>query len=134
MGVLALGAATEPAAGQSAADSAAILGAARDYIEGWDTGDAKRVRRAVHPDLVKRMIQTNGTISEMDAETLARMAGMRGSGGGDGSFVQGIEILTVFQDVAAVRIDTATWVDLLHVARFGDDWKIVNVLWDPNSR
>ena len=42
----------------SPADEAAIRAAALDYIEGWYTGDAARMERAVHPDLVKRIVVT----------------------------------------------------------------------------
>jgi len=29
-----------------------------------------------------------------------------------------------------VRIDANGWVDYLHVAKWQDEWKIVNVLWE----
>src|SRR5688572_6478371 len=48
-----------PAAAQSAADSAAVRAAALDYIEGWYEGNADRMARAVHPELAKRIVQTN---------------------------------------------------------------------------
>jgi len=38
------------------ADIAAITAIARDYIEGWLDGDEERMRRCLHPDLVKRTI------------------------------------------------------------------------------
>ena len=44
---------------QSAADTAAIRAAALDYIEGWYAGNAGRMERAVHPDLAKRIMNTN---------------------------------------------------------------------------
>lgn len=34
---------------------------ARDYIEGWYTGDAERMDRAFHEDLVKRMLVREGS-------------------------------------------------------------------------
>ena len=43
----------------SPSDNAAITKTALDYIEGWYTGDAVRMERALHPELAKRMISTD---------------------------------------------------------------------------
>lgn len=43
---------------QSRSDSAAIRQTALDYIQGWYTGDAARMQRAVHPELAKRVLRT----------------------------------------------------------------------------
>src|SRR4051812_5524314 len=48
-----------PVRAQTAADSAAIKATALDYIQGWYDGDAERMERAVHPDLAKRIVNTN---------------------------------------------------------------------------
>ena len=40
-------------------DNSAITKTALDYIEGWYTGDAARMERALHPELAKRMISTD---------------------------------------------------------------------------
>ena len=45
----------------SAADSAAIRATALDYVEGWYTGDAARMERALHPERVKRIIRVDST-------------------------------------------------------------------------
>ena len=37
-----------------------ITAAALDYVEGWFDGDADRMRRALHPDLVKRRLRADG--------------------------------------------------------------------------
>ena len=36
-------------------DEAAVEATARDYVEGWYWGDAQRIDRALHDDLVKRL-------------------------------------------------------------------------------
>src|SRR3981081_4793842 len=36
------------------ADEDAVRATVSDYVEGWFDGDAKRVGRALHPELVKR--------------------------------------------------------------------------------
>ena len=41
-------------------DEAAIRGVVRDYVDGWFDGDAARMERALHPELVKRRRGTEG--------------------------------------------------------------------------
>jgi hypothetical protein len=40
-------------------EEAAIRATALDYVEGWYTGDAARMERALHPELAKRIVNTN---------------------------------------------------------------------------
>ena len=57
--VLLLLVAASPLAAQAAADSADIRATALDYIDGYYTGDAVRMERALHPDLAKRIVMTD---------------------------------------------------------------------------
>jgi hypothetical protein len=120
---------------QSAADSAAIRAAALDYIEGWYTGNAERMERAVHADLAKRIINTDqrgrNVLGHQSAMTL--VLGTRRGGGKETPVAEqrkDVRILDIFGNTAAVRIDAGTWVDYLHVARWNGRWVIVNVLWE----
>lgn len=125
---------------QSAADSAAIRRAALDYIEGWYTEDAERVKRAVHTRLVKRVVMRGPDgaaepMSEMSASEL--IEGARGGGEDDDGVEEpeeshraDVAILDIYENVASVRIDADEWVDYLHLVRLEDGWKIVNVLWE----
>ena len=120
---------------QSAADSAAIRAPALDYIEGWYTGNADRMERAVHPDLAKRIMNTDQrgrrVLGHQSAMTL--VLNTRGGGGKDTPAAQqrkDIRILDIFGNTASVRIDADGWVDYLHIARWNDRWVIVNVLWE----
>jgi hypothetical protein len=124
-----------PARAQTAADSTAIAAAARDYIEGWYTGDAARMERSLHPELAKRIVHTNpegrSRLDQMSALSL-----VHGTRSGFGTRTPEAErrgdvrILDVFQATASVRVDARDWVDYLHLARFNGEWKIVNVLWE----
>ena len=40
-------------------DEAAIKATALDYLEGWYSGDAERMERALHPDLAKRIVRVD---------------------------------------------------------------------------
>lgn len=120
-------------AAQSAADSAAIVTASLDYIDGYYTGNAERMERALHPDLAKRIVNTDpqgrSRLGQMSAMTLVQ--GTRAGGGKDEAVKRtDVRILDIFQNTASVRIDAGTWVDYLHVAKFNGRWVIVNVLWE----
>lgn len=120
---------------QSAPDSAAIRATALDYIEGWYAGNAERMERALHPELAKRIVNTNpngrNSLGQQGAMTLVNNTR---SGGGKNTPVdqqrKDVRILDIFGNTASVRVDAATWVDYLHVARWNGRWVIVNVLWE----
>ena len=124
---------------QTASDSVAIRATALDYVEGWYTGDAGRMERALHPELAKRVVLTNprtgrNRLDQMGALSLVQ--GTReqkqvatGSGGGGGQR-KDVHILDVFGNTASVRTDMDEWIDYMHMARWNGRWVIVNVLWE----
>ncbi len=130
-------AAAQPGRAQSAADSGAIRATALDYIDGWYTGDAARMERALHPELAKRIVTTaNGrsTLGQMGALTL--IGNVRAGGGKatpDSQRREGVRILDIFQSVASVRVDASTWIDYLQLAKWNGRWVIVNVLWEVRA-
>lgn len=122
--------------GQTPADSAAIVGTALDYIEGWYEGDAERMERALHPELAKRMVSTDlttgkSTLNDMGAEQLvaATRAGY-GTRTPEGQRQRDVTILDVFENAASVKVVARDWIDYLHVVKFDGHWVIINVLWE----
>ena len=120
---------------QTASDSAAIRAAALDYIEGWYEGSGERMERALHPELAKRIVNTNpngrNSLGQQSAMTLVMST--RGGGGKNTPADQqrkDVRILDVFGNTASVRVDASTWIDYLHVAKWNGRWVIVNVLWE----
>jgi hypothetical protein len=118
---------------QTAADTTAIRQAALDYIEGWYEGNAERMERALHPDLAKRIINTDqrgrSVLGHQSAMTLVQGV-RRGGGKEDPQRRTDVRILDAFNNTASVRVDAGTWIDYLHVARWNGRWVIVNVLWE----
>ena len=120
---------------QSAADTAGITAAARDYITGWYDGDAARTERALHPQLAKRIVRAGpdgrSTLGHM---TSAELVSAIRSGSGRSTPAarrrSDIRILDLFGNTASVRVDAADWVDYLHIAKSDGRWVIVNVLWE----
>lgn len=121
----------------TAADVESIERAARDYIEAWLTGDADRMADCLHPALTKRSIEIDaaGRRHSVDAVTHHDMVEAARSGRGR-KLSPGYEITIedVFRNIATARVDSAGYVDYLHLGRFEDRWRIVNVLWEPLRR
>jgi hypothetical protein len=131
-----------PADAQTAADSAAIRSTALDYVEGWYTGDAARMERALHPELAKRIVNTNpqnGRSSLGNQSAMTLVQNTRGGGGRNTPAEQqqkDVVILDIFQNVASVRATMSGWIDYMHMAKSNGRWVIVNVLWElkPQNR
>jgi hypothetical protein len=137
-GVFLLGAAL-PLRAQTAADSAAIKATALDYVEGYYAGDAARMERSLHPELAKRIVQTNeqgqSRLGQMSAMSLVQ--GTRAGGGKNTPVdqqVKDVRILDIFRNTASVRADMAGWIDYMHIAKSNGRWVIVNVLWEIKPR
>lgn len=124
---------------QTAADSAAIRATALDYIDGFYTGDAARMERALHPDLVKRIVtRTPGEAETLQEMTTDQLIQMTAGGGGtripEEQMISDVTILDIFEGMASVKIVAGLWVDYMHIARVDGDWVIVNVLWEMIPR
>jgi hypothetical protein len=114
----------------------AIVQAALDYVEGWFGGDAGRMKRALHPDLVKRSLERDVPGSEtVETLTAEQMVGWTAEGIGitrdPGDRRIEITVEHVHEGIANVTCLCAVYVDYLQVAVTQDGWKIVNVLWAP---
>lgn len=134
--VLGLFAVAAPVPAQTAADSAGVRATALDYIDGWWSGDAQRMASALHPELVKRIRNADPARSAewIDNQGASRLVVGTARGGGRetpvGNRRSDVVILDIFQNTASVRVDAGTWVDYLHMVRWGNRWVILNVLWE----
>ena len=122
------------ASGQARADEEAIVACVLDYYEGWFDGDAARMERALHPELVKRSLADGSGVDTMSAQEMIE-ATARGVGkkrdesiGGDRRIE--ISVDDVHGGIASVTAHSTVYVDYLQLARTREGWKIVNVLWD----
>jgi len=115
-------------------DRVAITQAALDYIEGFYDGDAVRMERALHPELAKRIVETDAAtrrsrLAEMSALTLVQLTRAHHPTP-PGERQQDVTVLDVFENAASVKVVAAGWIDYLHLARWNGRWVIVNVLWE----
>lgn len=115
-------------------DKTAITSTALDYIEGWYSGDAERMERALHPDLAKRIVMTRDGRSQL--QQMSAMGLVQGVKRGGGKQTppekqqKDVTILDVFENAASVKVVASDWIDYLHIAKFNGRWVIVNVLWE----
>ena len=114
-------------------DAAAVEAAARDYIEGWYTGDAERMERSLHDDLVKRIpVEGDGSgATELRMVSKERMVELTTAGGGTdvadpaiGIFVDDVSV-----DIACARVVCADFLDYVHLVKTSAGWKIANVIF-----
>ncbi|MGQ0650624.1 MAG: nuclear transport factor 2 family protein [Gemmatimonadaceae bacterium] len=108
---------------------------ALDYIEGWYDGDAKRMERALHPDLAKRIVTTdsNGVsrFGHQSAMALVQGTAARATRPTPPDKRQkDVTILDVYRGAGVVKIVATDWIDYLQVAKINGRWRIVNVLWE----
>ncbi len=109
-----------------------VLRVAEDYIRGWYLGDAVRLGRALHPDLVKRTLTDDGT--SLRLVTRQRMVALTEHGGGDPPDAPTEVVVDhVEDDIATARVASPDYLDYLHLARTQDGWQIVNILFHPRN-
>jgi hypothetical protein len=112
----------------------AVRSVVLDYVTGWFDGDAGRMERALHPELVKRCRGIEG--DDPDAlETLSAQEMIDAAAGGEGRREDAadrrveIRIDYLSGGVASVQCFCHRYVDLLHLIDMPDGWKIVNAAW-----
>jgi Putative lumazine-binding len=105
-----------------------------DYAEGWFDGNAERMTRALHPELVKRCRGIEG--DDPDAlETLSATdmidATAEGIGHGEDAADRqiAVEIDYLSGGIASVTCVCHRYIDLLHLIRMPEGWRIVNAAW-----
>ncbi len=119
----------------SADDLAAIRQTALDYVESWYEGNAERMERALHPDLAKRIVQTNDK-GQSRLDQMSAMGLVQGTRRGYGKDTpkekrqKDVIILDVFENAASVKAVMSGWIDYMHMAKYNGRWVIVNVLWE----
>jgi hypothetical protein len=128
-----------PLAAQSRADSAAIRSTALDYVEGWYEGNATRMGRALHPELVKRIVVTDTTTGKSVLQNMGASALVNGTRHGYGKSTarerqqKEVTILDIFGHAASVKATMADWIDYMQMAKVDGRWVIVNVLWEKKE-
>lgn len=90
----------------------AIIAIVRDYIEGWFDGDAARMERALHPELVVEATRDGEGVGK-DAPDRRIEISIDHLGGG----------------IASVTCLCHRYADLLQVIEMPEGWRIINAAW-----
>jgi len=128
------------ARGQSSADSAAIRATALDYAEGWYEGNAERMARALHPELVKRIVVRDTATGRTMVQGMGASVLVNSTRHGYGKETakerqqKDVTVLDIFGNAACAKAVMADWVDYMQLARVDGRWVIVNVLWERKRK
>ncbi len=115
-------------------DEDAVRAAVLDYVEGWFDGNAERMERALHPELMKRCLGIEGDDPEA-VETLTAREMIEATAAGEGRGEDAadreisVEISYLRGEIASATCVCHRYVDLLHLVRVPEGWRIINALW-----
>jgi hypothetical protein len=121
---------------QTSADTTAIRVAALNYVEGWYEGNAERMAKALHPELVKRIVVRDTTTGKTVVQGMGTSVLVNSTRHGYGKETpkerqqKEVSVLDVFGNAASVKTVMADWIDYMHMAKVDGRWLIVNVLWE----
>jgi hypothetical protein len=95
-------------------DTDRVRAVALDDIEGWYAGDAERMARSLHDELIKRTPLVSGDAAQTDLRAVSkgRMVELTSSGGGRDAADPAIEVFVddVSDDIASARTVCADFV------------------------
>jgi len=108
-----------------------IVQSCLDYFEGWYDGDASRMARALHPELVKRSPR-EGALDNTSAQWMIE-ATARGAGKRDDPAERRLEITVehTYGAIANVTVMSVPYAEYVQLVRTTDGWRIANTLWLP---
>ena len=110
-----------------------------DYLEGWYSGDADRMQRALHADLSKKGYQIlpatkRPNLVHLSAVNMVEYTRAEaGKQKPDTDLQIEITVHDIGRNIATARASSLKFVDYVQLARLDDRWQIVNVLWEPKD-
>jgi hypothetical protein len=93
-----------------------------DYVEGFYNADMVKLKRSVHPALMKRSV----SLDLLTYEKLAELS-MRQSWGKPRSIT--VEVYDISGIIAAAKI-RSSFINYVHLLKVDGKWQILDVLWD----
>lgn len=118
-------------------DIEAINETAKNYMESWYQGDAKKMKECLHDELAKRSLQFGSdNKKELRLISASGMVSYTKSGYGKSLWTNSMEIEVVVLDfhknIASVKVITSHYYEYLHLVKTDNKWEIVNTLYDRN--
>lgn len=120
-------------------DEILIKETALDYIEGWYSADSARMAKALAPDLKKRgfiidkeskkLIISEATYEKMVSWTAKKPNELEKNP----DIKIEVEIIDIGENIAMVKTTAPDFIDYIHMGKVDGEWKIYNVIWEPNK-
>ena len=110
-------------------DSSAVRATVTNYIEGYYTGDARRMEQTLHPHYLKHMIHGDIPMREKTGAEMIRE--VRKNGVPEmpaASKTEQVSILDVAGSIASAKLVTPGWTDYLTLSKVDGQWKILSVV------
>ena len=124
---------------QSSEDEQAIKKTVLNYIEGWYSADTSRMGLALSTDLKKRGFLINPETSKVMISDASYSQMIEWTGhqtkklGEDSNNDINIKIIEIGKNIANVKTMTIDFVDYIKLGKINGEWKIYNVVWEPNN-
>lgn len=121
-----------PSSPVESAEAQAVEAVVLDYINGWHCGDAQRMDRSLHDDLVKRSVSDEAAPAPKDLSwvTKTQMVELAGDGGGRSPDAAAeIVVHHVEGNIASAQVATEEYLDYLHLLKTSGNWRIVHDLF-----
>jgi hypothetical protein len=119
-------------------DYKAVKQAILDYVEGVYETDPTRIERSVHPDLAKRGFFVTEKETTESTMSFAQFIEHTKTYNKDGKFPpdapKEIVIYEVLDHTASAKLIAAWGIDYMHLAKYGETWMIVHVLWQTHPQ
>jgi hypothetical protein len=116
-------------------DVEGIQATVRDYYEGWYSAAPERMRRCLHPRLVKRNVSRDRvgacTLDDLSADDMVAATAHRASQTPLPAYE--IEVQDGHGRSASVRAASVDYIDYLHLGKFEERWLIVSALWEDRA-
>jgi len=113
----------------SADDASAVRATVTNYIEGYYTGDARRMEQTLHPHYLKHMI--HGDIPMREKTGPQMMREVRSAGVPDmpaADKTEQVSVLDIAGGIASAKLVTPGWTDYLTLEKVNGEWKILSVV------
>ena len=119
---------------QSNKDSLEIQRTIRNFIEGWYEGNPERMEASLHEELISKIVISENGNSRLGIFTASKLIELTDKGGGKDvpkdKQRKDIVILEIYQNVATARVLAYDAMELLHLAKWNEEWKIINILFE----
>jgi hypothetical protein len=116
----------------------AVIRASLDYLEGAETADAARMERAIHPEVTKVLLakypQTGATyLRNSGAAQLVEVVRAGAAFLEEERRNTEVTVHDIGYNLASATVVSTQFIDHLLLAKVDEQWKIIDVLWVPNT-